>query len=487
MVGQTMLDENCCFDPSSDPNSMPGSLLHDSCQASMGNNNMDYNGLKNNIGIPSFSIDDLSNSIHNPSSEAAAATIMEFDHLEHQLGFDLEQELHSHIVHSTPDIETACWVPTMQDFQEHTIQNQQNYEDQPKSIAAEADIQSYDQHTGMPDLLNLLQLPRCNVNPMIHPTTSITFENPILNPSNFPMDIYNELSGAPVPETGLMLYDPTLNMSYPTPQPHLLRDLFHSLPQNYGLFCGIDERDAMIGVGEGIGSNLFQEIDGVQFDNTMLECRREIAGLSKGEGKANFATERQRREQLNEKYKALKSLVPNPTKIDRASIVGDAIEYINELNRTIKDLKILLEKKRHGKERRNILKMEDDATADMESPSMRPPREDQDHLLNGALRSSWLQRRSKENFVDVRIVDDEVNIKLTQKKKANCLLYVAKALNELQLDLIHVAGGNIGEHYIFMFNAKISEGSSVYASAIAKKLLEAMDRHHPALTFPSKL
>ncbi|CAK9140454.1 unnamed protein product [Ilex paraguariensis] len=61
----------------------------------------------------------------------------------------------------------------------------------------------------------------------------------------------------------------------------------------------------------------------------------------------HFTTERQRRENLNDKYKALRNLLPNPTKHtknDRASIVGDAIEYIKELLRTANELKILVDK-----------------------------------------------------------------------------------------------------------------------------------------------
>ncbi|KAF0892279.1 hypothetical protein E2562_014850 [Oryza meyeriana var. granulata] len=140
---------------------------------------------------------------------------------------------------------------------------------------------------------------------------------------------------------------------------------------------------------------------------------------------------------------------------DRASIVGDAIEYIDELNRTVKELKILVEQKRHGNNRRKVLKLDQEAAADGESSSMRPVRDDQDNQLHGAIRSSWVQRRSKECHVDVRIVDDEVNIKLTEKK-ANSLLHAAKVLDEFQLELIHVVGGIIGDHHIFMFNTKVS-------------------------------
>lgn len=64
-------------------------------------------------------------------------------------------------------------------------------------------------------------------------------------------------------------------------------------------------------------------------------------------------------------------------------------------------------------------------------------------------------------MVDVRIIEDEINIKLTQWKKVNCMLLVAKILDELQLELLQLSGGNIGNHYIFMFNTKVSNTSII--------------------------
>ncbi|KAL1355061.1 hypothetical protein AAHE18_05G088200 [Arachis hypogaea] len=65
-----------------------------------------------------------------------------------------------------------------------------------------------------------------------------------------------------------------------------------------------------------------------------------------GKGTKHLATEKQRREQLNGKYKILRSLIPSPTKMDRASVVGDVNEYIRELLKMVNELKLLVEKKR---------------------------------------------------------------------------------------------------------------------------------------------
>ncbi|GJN24887.1 hypothetical protein PR202_gb12660 [Eleusine coracana subsp. coracana] len=48
--------------------------------------------------------------------------------------------------------------------------------------------------------------------------------------------------------------------------------------------------------------------------------------------------ERRRREKLNERFVVLRSLVPFVTKMDRASILGDTIEYLKQLRRRIQDL-----------------------------------------------------------------------------------------------------------------------------------------------------
>nr|XP_040257022.1 transcription factor EAT1 [Aegilops tauschii subsp. strangulata] len=92
--------------------------------------------------------------------------------------------------------------------------------------------------------------------------------------------------------------------------------------------------------------------------------------------KADFASERQRREWLNEAFWALRMLLPNP-KCDRVSNVEDAIEYIHELNRTVKELKILVEQKWHGTNRKKMIKMDGEAASDGESSSTRPVSDEQ--------------------------------------------------------------------------------------------------------------
>nr|CAB3446561.1 unnamed protein product [Digitaria exilis] len=59
-----------------------------------------------------------------------------------------------------------------------------------------------------------------------------------------------------------------------------------------------------------------------------------------GNGNSVVATERRRRRRLNDRLYALRSVVPNITKMDKASIIKDAIEYIQQLQQ--------LERQLHG-------------------------------------------------------------------------------------------------------------------------------------------
>ncbi|KAF0916950.1 hypothetical protein E2562_015122 [Oryza meyeriana var. granulata] len=206
---------------------------------------------------------------------------------------------------------------------------------------------------------------------------------------------------------------------------------------------------------------------------------RATAGFH-GSGPANGVEkkEKQRRQRLTEKYNALMLLIPNRTKEDRATVISDAIEYIQELGRTVDELTLLVEKKRRRRE------LQGDVVDAAPSTALEAAESSEGEVAAMAavvsrqpIRSTYIQRRSKETFVDVRIVEDDVNIKLTKRRRDGCLAAASRALDDLRLDLVHLSGGKIGDCHIYMFNTKIHPGSPVFASAVASRLIEVVDEY----------
>ncbi|KAE8728407.1 Transcription factor MYC2 [Hibiscus syriacus] len=167
--------------------------------------------------------------------------------------------------------------------------------------------------------------------------------------------------------------------------------------------------------------------------------------------------ERQRREKLNQKFYALRAVVPNVSKMDKASLLGDAISYINELRMKLQN---------SDSEKEELQKQLDEMKNELASKEPRstapPPLPDPDLSISNKL------------DISVKIIGQDAMIRTQCSKKNHPAARLMTALKELDLDVHHASVSVVND--LMIQQATVTMGSRIYSQEQLRKALSSKVR-----------
>ncbi|KAJ6866375.1 transcription factor FAMA-like isoform X2 [Populus alba x Populus x berolinensis] len=190
----------------------------------------------------------------------------------------------------------------------------------------------------------------------------------------------------------------------------------------------------------------------------------------------HIAVERNRRKQMNEHIRVLRSFMPGSyaKRGDQASIIGGAIEFVRELEQLLQCLE--------SQKRRRL--MEDSAVAIQQPhppffPPIPLPNDQMKTLdLETELREETAENKSCLADVEVKLLGFDAMIKILSRRRPGQLIKTIAALEDLQLNIHDTNITTIEQTVLYSFNGKIESESRFTAEDIASSVQHAFTFIH---------
>ncbi|KAM0056328.1 putative transcription factor bHLH family [Helianthus debilis subsp. tardiflorus] len=176
----------------------------------------------------------------------------------------------------------------------------------------------------------------------------------------------------------------------------------------------------------------------------------------------HIAVERNRRKQMNQHLRVLRSLMPGSyvQRGDQASIIGGAIEFVRELEQLLQCLESQKRRRLCGDTPRALPVMQQSPPVAM---LYTPPPDDQ-------MKEDTAECKSGVADVEVRLLGFDAMIKILCSRRPGQLIKTIAALEDLQFDILHTNVTTIEQTVLYSFNVKVASEARSSAEEIANSV-----------------
>ncbi|MCL7038399.1 hypothetical protein MKW94_019225 [Papaver nudicaule] len=209
----------------------------------------------------------------------------------------------------------------------------------------------------------------------------------------------------------------------------------------------------------------------------------------------HIAVERNRRKQMNEHLRVLRSLMPGSyvQRGDQASIIGGAIEFVRELEQLLQCLESQKRRRLYGDSSTSLpSSMAPGTTAQpppiFPSPTMPLSSNDQINKLattidieqtgSGQLHEDTAENKSCLADVEVKLLGVDAMVKILSRRRPGQLLKTIAALEDLELDIVHTNVTTIEQTVLYSFNVKVVSETRFTAEDIAGSIQQIFSFIH---------
>ncbi|XVF38017.1 hypothetical protein REPUB_Repub20aG0061600 [Reevesia pubescens] len=202
----------------------------------------------------------------------------------------------------------------------------------------------------------------------------------------------------------------------------------------------------------------------------------------------HIAVERNRRKQMNEHLRVLRSLMPGSyvQRGDQASIIGGAIEFVRELEQLLQCLESQKRRRLYGeagsRQMGDTSSMAIQQQQQQQQPFFPPMSLPNDQIklvdYDTGLHEETAENKSCLADVEVKLLGFDAMIKILSRRRPGQLVKIIAALEDLQLNILHTNITTIEQTVLYSFNIKVASESGFSAEDIASSVQQIFSFIH---------